>query len=159
MIKKEIKKQDDLKHILDSQRSEALVAQKAIDNMHKEINELTSLKEATEKQWDEAISAMSKRDKVLQAIENTKLKLSTENLEMKNVIRVLKLERDETTKKLSDKETYCQQMEETLASMKESLKHHREQHHQDKNSLNQAQANEAHYEQELKQLKQRDKVG
>ncbi|OAJ41204.1 hypothetical protein BDEG_24838 [Batrachochytrium dendrobatidis JEL423] len=136
-------KQQELASTIDVQKSEALVAQKAIDGMHREINILTSTKEATEKQWSEAITAMSKRDTAFQAINESKQTLSSQYLEAQNTIRVLKLERNEALQKLSEKKT-----EKTLEDLRTLHKGTVEQLIQTRNELVQIESAETAFKNE-----------
>eukprot|EP00842_Homolaphlyctis_polyrhiza_P005658 jgi/Hompol1/6093/HPOL_000353-RA len=151
-------KQNELENALRTQQSEALVAQKAIDNMHKEINDLTSTKEATEKQWSEAITAMSKRDRAFQTVEDVKVKLVTENLEAMNRIRVIQIERDEALKKLAEKEAECETVQRTLVDLRLVHKSTIEKYSEARNNLIQAETAESLYKQELDQLKKVDEL-
>ncbi|KAI8895501.1 hypothetical protein BC833DRAFT_622958 [Globomyces pollinis-pini] len=49
------------------QQSEVTTSQLAINVLHSENNDLIKIKSATEKQWEEAMTAMSNRDKTIQA--------------------------------------------------------------------------------------------
>ncbi|KAL5036907.1 hypothetical protein RTP6_004421 [Batrachochytrium dendrobatidis] len=146
-------KQQELASTIDVQKSEALVAQKAIDGMHREINILTSTKEATEKQWSEAITAMSKRDTAFQAINESKQTLSSQYLEAQNTIRVLKLERNEALQKLSEKKTDYENIEKTLEDLRTLHKGTVEQLIQTRNELVQIESAETAFKNEVNKLK------
>ncbi|KAH9248728.1 hypothetical protein BASA81_013618 [Batrachochytrium salamandrivorans] len=151
-------KRQELLGLVDLQKSEVIVAQNAIDTMHKEINELKSKNEATEKQWSEAISAMSNRDKVFHAMEESKAVLSTEKLEAQNVCRVLRLERDEAIKNLSEKEIECQDVSKKLQDLRLLHKYTLKQYDTTHSDLKHAENAEAIYKVEFNQLKKSDEL-
>ncbi|KAK6093521.1 hypothetical protein MT418_006132 [Batrachochytrium dendrobatidis] len=119
-----------------------------------EINILTSTKEATEKQWSEAITAMSKRDTAFQAINESKQTLSSQYLEAQNTIRVLKLERNEALQKLSEKNrSNYENIEKTLEDLRTLHKGTVEQLIQTRNELVQIESAETAFKNEVNKLK------
>lgn len=67
LIKKEKK---ELELQLENQKHETIIAQSALNNMNRELNAINWTKQKFEKQWEESLSAMSKRDATLQEVHN-----------------------------------------------------------------------------------------
>ncbi|KAJ3410013.1 hypothetical protein HDV05_004120 [Chytridiales sp. JEL 0842] len=97
----------ELELILDAQKHETSMSTQAISKMNREINELADNKKQTEKQWEEALSAMAKRDQTFQSVFDARQKLKEELMNSENSKRVLKMEKEEAEKKLKDKELEC----------------------------------------------------
>ena len=57
-----------------------------------------------EKQWEESIAAMAKRDQSLQTVIDTKEKIETQCNENQVSLRVMKAQKNEAEAKLRDKE-------------------------------------------------------
>ena len=73
-------------------------------NINAEIHELTKHKEATVKQWEESLSAMSNRDKTIQSIANIKEKVETKLHEVSVVNRAVKSDHNAAIKALSKRD-------------------------------------------------------
>lgn len=99
-----ISQKKEINDLLEAQKSETAVALNAIQKMHKENNQLEVLKSSTEKQWEEAITAMSKRDKVFQIAENNQRELQRNYASMEQEMKLLKEERNQLAQSLSNKE-------------------------------------------------------
>ncbi|KAL2913632.1 hypothetical protein HK105_206792 [Polyrhizophydium stewartii] len=168
-IQNKLKKELEVSELKRKQAEEAVEAEKqkyemAANKRHEleihleKINELTSIKEATEKQWSEAITAMSKRDKSFQIVEDAKEKLLSQFLEARNSIRVLTLERDETLKKLTEKELECEGAQRTLSDLRLLHKSTLEKFGEVRNGLQQAETAESLYKQEVEKLKRTEEL-
>nr|KAJ3422477.1 hypothetical protein HK105_007856 [Polyrhizophydium stewartii] len=158
-IQNKLKKELEVSELKRKQAEEAVEAEKQKYEMVRvEINELTSIKEATEKQWSEAITAMSKRDKSFQIVEDAKEKLLSQFLEARNSIRVLTLERDETLKKLTEKELECEGAQRTLSDLRLLHKSTLEKFGEVRNGLQQAETAESLYKQEVEKLKRTEEL-
>jgi hypothetical protein len=68
-----------------------------------EINELTAAKKNIEKQWEEALAAMAKRDDSFEAIENQQRNLKSQHLDSTQRNRALRKELEMSEKKLLEK--------------------------------------------------------
>lgn len=90
--------------LLEAQASETATAQKSIDKMNQEITGLLAEKKALEKNWGDAMTAMTKRDDAFQGLsdkkDEIKSKLTDNEISMKSV----KWERRELEKTLKKTE-------------------------------------------------------
>jgi hypothetical protein len=65
---------------------------------------LETAKSSIEKQWEEAITAMSKRDKAFQSTEDHKQAMNLKYLELEKELTLVKDEKNELTRNLSARE-------------------------------------------------------
>lgn len=65
---------------------------------------MNAAKKTMEKQWEESITAMAKRDQSLQAIHDTKDKVQTQLTEHQISLRAMRAQRDDAESKLKEKE-------------------------------------------------------
>jgi hypothetical protein len=86
--------------------------------MELEMNMLATEKTVIEKQWGEAISAMAKRDKTVQQMEDKKLQLNDHLIDLNNQVKILKMERDEALGNLASREQENEHLNKTLADLR-----------------------------------------
>ncbi|KAJ3319323.1 hypothetical protein HDV06_006431 [Boothiomyces sp. JEL0866] len=115
------------------QQSEVLAAQHTINILHKEVREVNSSKQAIEKQWEEAMSAMSTRDKSIQQLANNLEKRKTILIESQNVNKVYKKETSELSSNLAKKDQECEELKRQIANLQSSLE--TVQHHYSETNL------------------------
>ena len=90
--------------LLNQQQAEVRAAKMAIETLHKENNVLERTREATEKQWEESLTAMSGRDKAIQSMQDHKQTILTKLSESDVANRVYKAEQANLQGRLTKKE-------------------------------------------------------
>jgi chromosome segregation ATPase len=123
-----------------------------------EINDLEESKKQTEKQWEDALSAMAKRDQTFQSVFDAREKLKEELLDSENSRRVLKIEKEEAEKKLREKELDCQGLEAQVQFLKSSLSTMDNRQRETRSALVEAQIAESLYKQELDKISKHQEV-
>ncbi|KAJ3278552.1 Coiled-coil domain-containing protein 40, partial [Borealophlyctis nickersoniae] len=139
----------ELELVLRAQRGETGTAQISINKMHREILDLSSAKKGVEKQWEEAIAAMAKRDQTFQAVETNRETLKSKLLEAENLVRVLKLEKEEGESRLKEKEIECEGLHATVSALRTTVSTWEGKGRETRNALVEAQIAESLYRQEL----------
>lgn len=134
-----------------AQKQETMVAQSAVDKMHREINQLTSSKKKFEKQWEEAVSAMAKRDQAFQAIQDSKDKEHELLLSKNNEFRAQKYTLEESEHFRRQKELECVSLQNQNNHLKEQNLLLETKLREQKRSSVEAQVAESLYKQELTQ--------
>ncbi|KAJ3270821.1 hypothetical protein HDV01_007370 [Terramyces sp. JEL0728] len=120
------------------QQSEVRAAQHTINILHKEVREVNAAKQAIEKQWEEALSAMSNRDKSIQQMANTLEKRKTVLIEAQNVNKVYKKETSELSSNLAKKEQEIEELKRQAANSQSSLESTQHNYNETNLALNQA---------------------
>ncbi|KAI8906185.1 hypothetical protein DFJ77DRAFT_477750 [Powellomyces hirtus] len=144
-----LKDKKELEDVLKGQRSETAMAQGAMNKMQREIKDLTLSKKQLEKQWEDSLSAMAKRDQTFQAVDSAKTHLATRVREAENALRVLKLEKEEAEKMAREKEFECTGLHDTLKTIRGTLTSADRTGRDTRNELVEAQVAESLYRQEL----------
>ena len=128
-----------------------------------------------EKQWEESISAMTKRDQTLQAVQNIKDDVQNQLTEHQINLRTIKAHRDEAESRLKDKENgnkpcfisviwaefasiECQDMSGSMTILKCRLSDAEKELSHLKNELSQASVTQSAYRQDLETLKKNKEV-
>ncbi|KAI8855305.1 hypothetical protein BC829DRAFT_359323 [Chytridium lagenaria] len=142
----------ELELVLEAQKHETGMAMQTIAKLNREINELVASKKRTEKQWEDAITAMSKRDVTMQEVDQSREKIHEEFLDSQNIIRVLKIEKEEADKKLKDKELECEGLHSQVQFLRSSLASSDSKQRDTRASLVEAQVAESLYREELNKL-------
>lgn len=75
-----------------------------LSNGSLEISQMNVAKKTMEKQWEESISAMTKRDQTLQAVQNIKEDVQNQLTEHQINLRSIRAQRDQAESRLKDKE-------------------------------------------------------
>ncbi|KAJ3072144.1 hypothetical protein HDU99_002257, partial [Rhizoclosmatium hyalinum] len=105
-----------------------------------------------EKQWEEAMTAMAKRDVTFQSVEQQKENIK-ETLDERGIEnQSLKSELEQMTKNFTFKEIECKGLEDKVAFLQSSLKALEQKQHETRGSLSEAQVAESLYKQELDKL-------
>ncbi|KAJ3107366.1 hypothetical protein HDU97_004248 [Phlyctochytrium planicorne] len=142
----------ELELVLEAQKHETSTAMQTIAKLNREINELNASKKKTEKQWEDAITAMSKRDVTMQEVDKNRDLLREDLLESQNIIRVLKMEREEADKKLKDKELECEGLQNQVQFLRSNLSSIDSKQRETRASLVEAQVAESLYKEELNKV-------
>ncbi|KAJ3123918.1 hypothetical protein HK098_001563 [Nowakowskiella sp. JEL0407] len=146
------KSSKDLEQVLAAQRHETAIAQASMNKMNIEIASLSESKKQIEKQWEEAVSAMTKRDETFQSVQETVENLKSRLLQAENENTVLKKEKQESEKKLANKEFECQNLTNQLSTMRANFNSLDSKARDTKNQLVEAQVAESLYRQELEKV-------
>jgi len=96
--------------LLEQQQAEVSTAKQAIETLHRENNRLEKSKAATEKQWEDSLTAMSGRDKAIQSIQDHSQAVATKLTEAEHSNRYFKTESIGVSAQLAKKETECRQL-------------------------------------------------
>ncbi|ORZ35343.1 hypothetical protein BCR44DRAFT_109060, partial [Catenaria anguillulae PL171] len=104
----------DLVQKLAEQQSETRVAQNAISRMSNEINKSTQVRQALEKQWEDAINAMSKRDAAMFMVEKAKQQTAEELQVAQMALRNTEVEYERTCADLELKKTELEDTKRAL---------------------------------------------
>ncbi|KAJ3214334.1 hypothetical protein HDU67_001775 [Dinochytrium kinnereticum] len=142
----------ELELVLEAQKHETATATQTIAKLNREINELAASKKRTEKQWEDAITAMSKRDITMQEVDQSRENIKEEFLESQNIIRVLKIEKGEADKKLKEKELECEGLQSQVQFLRSSLSSIDSKQRETRASLVEAQVAESLYKEELNKV-------
>lgn len=89
---------------LRNQKHEALIAQNAIHEMSRDITQLKTTKELLTKQWNDALTAMNKRDATFQTVQNAQEKTKMRIVELEKRIIQMHTDREEAMKALKVRE-------------------------------------------------------
>ncbi|KAJ3186824.1 hypothetical protein HK101_009566 [Irineochytrium annulatum] len=139
----------DLELVLTAQKHEVLMANQSMAKMHQEVSTLTEAKKKVEKQWEDAFSAMTKRDQAFGTVQDYQENLKKQLMEAHNGNRVLKIEREEADKKLKEKELECQALQTQLQFLRANMGSLDIKQKETRNALVEAQVAESLYKQEL----------
>ncbi|KAJ3254091.1 hypothetical protein HK103_007552 [Boothiomyces macroporosus] len=138
------------------QQSEVLAAQHTINILHKEVREVNAAKQAIEKQWEEAMSAMSNRDKSIQQLANNLEKRKTTLIESQNVNKVYKKETSELSANLAKKDQECEELKRQIANLQSSLEAVHQNYNETTLALNQSKQIQDMLNRELEAYKKLD---
>ncbi|KAJ3140874.1 spermatogenesis-associated protein 17 [Physocladia obscura] len=138
--------------IMDAQKQETGIANQTISKMHQEINTLKAVNRKMEKQWEESMTAMTKRDQAFQSVEFQKEQIKEDLGEAATVSNALKLELEEATKRLVMKELECKSLEDKNQFLQATVRNLETKQQETRSTLVEAQVAESLYKQE------RDKV-
>lgn len=106
---------------LDMQIQETALAEKSLVLMNKEVVLLEGSIESTKKHWDETVAAMSKRDRVFQTVEESKVKLGLQLKVTENELKSVKQEFGFVTKNLRNREQDFEKLNDLLMETKSEL--------------------------------------
>ncbi|TPX37056.1 hypothetical protein SmJEL517_g00860 [Synchytrium microbalum] len=141
---------------LNNQKSEMAIAQTAIDKMNREINRLMDGKKNAEKAWEEAISAMARRDHTLQTVQDTvsrdKERLTGAEVRARAVVE----QRDELEIRLKEKERECAALYKDFDSLKHAKAVAESKVHEIQGSLTAAEVAESLYRQDLERTNKKN---
>ncbi|ORY53523.1 hypothetical protein BCR33DRAFT_654813, partial [Rhizoclosmatium globosum] len=136
---------NEMELIMEAQKQETGIANQTIAKMHTEISTLKAAKKKMEKQWEEAMTAMAKRDVTFQSVEQQKENIK-ETLDERGIEnQSLKSELEQMTKNFTFKE---------IGKDMDILKALEQKQHETRGSLSEAQVAESLYKQELEKLKE-----
>ncbi|KAJ3021052.1 hypothetical protein HKX48_009297 [Thoreauomyces humboldtii] len=147
-----IKSKKEMEDVLKGQRNETAMAQGAMNKMQREIKELTHGKRTLEKQWEDALAAMAKRDTAFQSVETAKEELAELLRGAENQARVLRLEKADAEKIARDKDLECAGLQATLTTLRSGLSSADAKGRDVRNELVEAQVAESLYRQELDKI-------
>ncbi|TPX38692.1 hypothetical protein CcCBS67573_g10703 [Chytriomyces confervae] len=144
--------------IMEAQKQETAIANQTIAKMHFEITALKTDKKRLEKQWEESMSAMSKRDLTFQSVEEQKETVQ-ENLSISEMEkRALRNELETVTRKFNAKELDCKGLEDQIQFLHTSLRTLESKQREVRSSLTEAQVAESLYKQELDKVSKHHSV-
>ncbi|KAJ3359040.1 hypothetical protein GGF32_009652 [Allomyces javanicus] len=138
-----------LKEKLTEQQNETRVAQNAIGRMSNEISKATKVKEFLERQWEDAMSAMTKRDQTLLDVAKAKDATNEDLIETRNVLQNTTLQNERTQLKLEETEQQADQFRKLYDVTRLELETLRAAHDKKCIDAHQAQTAASQYEQEL----------
>ncbi|KAI9098112.1 hypothetical protein DFS34DRAFT_99720 [Phlyctochytrium arcticum] len=98
------KEKKGLEDLLDGQRHETSMASSALAKTHSEMRALAYQKRHLEKQWEDAVAAMAKRDKALQAIEGRRSELKEKVVVLEREVGGARRREDEVEQMAKGKE-------------------------------------------------------
>jgi chromosome segregation ATPase len=134
------------------QQAEVLKSQTAINSLNSEIRELSRHKAATEKQWEEALAAMSNRDKTIQAIYESKEKVETKLQEVQLVKNAYKKEQSELEKSFHKSEQEREELRRANENLQASLKQLQAKIDENQNVINQQSYSDSCYKKQIETL-------
>ncbi|KNE71471.1 hypothetical protein AMAG_15697, partial [Allomyces macrogynus ATCC 38327] len=138
-----------LKEKLTEQQNETRVAQNAIGRMSNEISKATKVKELLERQWEDAMSAMTKRDQTLLDVAKAKDATNEDLIETRNVLQNTTLQNERAQLKLEETEQQADQFRKLYDVTRLELETLRAAHDKKCIDAHQAQTAASQYEQEL----------
>jgi chromosome segregation ATPase len=141
-----------LEQSFSQQQAEVLKSQTAINSLNSEIRELARHKAATEKQWEEALAAMSNRDKTIQAIHESKEKVETKLQEVQLIKNAYKKEQNELEKSLQKSEQERDELKRINETLQASLKQLQFKIDENQNLINQQSYSDNSYKKQIETL-------
>ncbi|KAI9151092.1 hypothetical protein H9P43_009707 [Blastocladiella emersonii ATCC 22665] len=123
-----VNEKNDLAQRLAEQQNETKVAQNAIGRMSHEISKATQVKQILEKQWEDAVNAMSKRDHTLKAMDEAKDAVKQELTTTQVVLRNTTLDQERTQDLLEQREKELDECRRVLDATTNELLHLREEY-------------------------------
>jgi len=84
----------ELEQQLENQKHETIIAQNALNNMNRELNVLSLSKQKFEKQWEDSLSAMVRRDATLEEVHNNYMATKEKLDSCEKELNACKYERD-----------------------------------------------------------------
>ncbi|KAJ3119051.1 hypothetical protein HDU96_003226 [Phlyctochytrium bullatum] len=147
-----LKSKQELELILQAQKHETEKAVRTVSKLNREVNELEEQKKQSEKRWEEALTAMTKRDATMQHMDKARDLAKEELLEAQNIIRVLKLEQEESAKRLKEKELECEGLQNQVQFLRSNLNVMDSKQRETRASLVEAQVAESLYKEELNKV-------
>ncbi|KAI9340581.1 hypothetical protein BDR26DRAFT_353931 [Obelidium mucronatum] len=104
ITEKLVQQRNEMELIMEAQKQETGIANQTIAKMHSEISSLKASKKRMEKQWEESMTAMTKRDITFQSVEQQKEEIKEDLNETALINNALKNELEETSKRFTMKE-------------------------------------------------------
>ncbi|KND03985.1 uncharacterized protein SPPG_01433, partial [Spizellomyces punctatus DAOM BR117] len=153
-----LKSKQELEDLLTGQRGETTMAQGALHKMQRELRELAHSKRSLEKNWEDAIAAMAKRDATFQLVEDSKDKMKEKLMGVENEFRVMKAEKMELERNLREKELECQGLHNTVASLRGAVNSTDSKSRDIRSELVEAQVAESLYRQELDRVNKHHEI-
>ncbi|TPX65655.1 hypothetical protein SpCBS45565_g05040 [Spizellomyces sp. 'palustris'] len=153
-----LKSKQELEDLLTGQRGETTMAQGALHKMQRELRELAHSKRSLEKNWEDAIAAMAKRDATFQLVEDSKDKMKEKLMVAENEFRVMKAEKMELERNLREKELECQGLHNTVASLRGTVNSTDSKSRDIRGELVEAQVAESLYRQELDRVNKHHEI-
>ncbi|KAJ3062099.1 hypothetical protein HDU98_001995, partial [Podochytrium sp. JEL0797] len=149
ITEKLMQNRNEMELIMEAQKQETGIANQTIAKMHQEINALKADRKIMQKQWEECMTAMSKRDLTFQSVEKQKEDIK-ENLDEREVEnRSLKNELAQTMKNFTMKELECKGLEDKIQFLHSSLRTLEAKQQETRGTLVEVQVAESLYKQEL----------
>ncbi|KAJ3015681.1 UNVERIFIED_CONTAM: hypothetical protein HDU68_012615, partial [Siphonaria sp. JEL0065] len=149
ITEKLVQQRNEMELIMEAQKQETGIANQTIAKMHSEISSLKAAKKKMEKQWEESMTAMTKRDVTFQSVEQQKEEIKEDLNETALINNALKNELELTTKKFTMKELECKGLEDKIQFLQASLRALEIKQQETRGSLVEAQVAESLYKQEL----------
>ncbi|KAI9356509.1 hypothetical protein DFJ73DRAFT_227869 [Zopfochytrium polystomum] len=144
--------------ILEAQKHETAMATQAVAKMHIEISHLTNEKNLMQKQWEDAMTAMGKRDETFQAVTGQKEKVLEQLLDLSNMNRALKLDKEDAEKKLANADLEKKALENQVQFLRSNLFVLENKNRDSRSAIVEAQVAESLYKQELERVSKYHKL-
>ncbi|KAL7750833.1 hypothetical protein RI367_003790 [Sorochytrium milnesiophthora] len=136
---------------LAAQQQETRAAQNAISRMSHEITRTNELRQALEKQWEDSLIAMTKRDSALQTVEKAHEDAKKSVVEGENVVRSLKSDNERLEKKNKELEMEIERLHKTTTDLATDVADLRQAKREMDGQLAEARIGQSLYHQELQE--------